>query len=135
MIAIRYIYILVLIFLSTDYLYAQNIDFKSSNFKSDKEGLKQALQYIKDGDQYLEQANKAIFSRKDPLDYFDKAIYYYLKANKFNPSNLELNIKLGNAYLYTNSKYKSFIFLDRACLLYTSPSPRDQRGSRMPSSA
>ena len=25
--------------------------------------------------------------------------------------------------------------LFRACLLYTSPSPRDQRGSRMPSSA
>ena len=25
--------------------------------------------------------------------------------------------------------------LDNACLLYTSPSPRDQRGSRMPSSA
>ena len=25
--------------------------------------------------------------------------------------------------------------LDRLCLLYTSPSPRDQRGSRMPSSA
>ena len=25
--------------------------------------------------------------------------------------------------------------LDSACLLYTSPSPRDQRGSRMPSSA
>ena len=24
---------------------------------------------------------------------------------------------------------------DRGCLLYTSPSPRDQRGSRMPSSA
>ena len=24
---------------------------------------------------------------------------------------------------------------DNACLLYTSPSPRDQRGSRMPSSA
>ena len=25
--------------------------------------------------------------------------------------------------------------LDKDCLLYTSPSPRDQRGSRMPSSA
>ena len=25
--------------------------------------------------------------------------------------------------------------LHRVCLLYTSPSPRDQRGSRMPSSA
>ena len=28
-----------------------------------------------------------------------------------------------------------FIALLSACLLYTSPSPRDQRGSRMPSSA
>ena len=27
------------------------------------------------------------------------------------------------------------VFRVRACLLYTSPSPRDQRGSRMPSSA
>ena len=27
------------------------------------------------------------------------------------------------------------LLLDNACLLYTSPSPRDQRGSRMPSSA
>ena len=25
--------------------------------------------------------------------------------------------------------------MDNVCLLYTSPSPRDQRGSRMPSSA
>ena len=28
-----------------------------------------------------------------------------------------------------------YIHLSCACLLYTSPSPRDQRGSRMPSSA
>ena len=27
------------------------------------------------------------------------------------------------------------VLLDLTCLLYTSPSPRDQRGSRMPSSA
>ena len=33
-------------------------------------------------------------------------------------------------------KQNSNVFgLDRLCLLYTSPSPRDQRGSRMPSSA
>ena len=30
---------------------------------------------------------------------------------------------------------KSKAFDDMICLLYTSPSPRDQRGSRMPSSA
>ena len=27
------------------------------------------------------------------------------------------------------------VHIDNICLLYTSPSPRDQRGSRMPSSA
>ena len=35
--------------------------------------------------------------------------------------------------------FKEFMKVDitfyKACLLYTSPSPRDQRGSRMPSSA
>ena len=44
----------------------------------------------------------------------------------------------------TNKKNPSFPYwkydriegtLDDTCLLYTSPSPRDQRGSRMPSSA
>ena len=28
-----------------------------------------------------------------------------------------------------------YMYLNSICLLYTSPSPRDQRGSRMPSSA
>ena len=31
--------------------------------------------------------------------------------------------------------FKGFFEGSRGCLLYTSPSPRDQRGSRMPSSA
>ena len=34
-----------------------------------------------------------------------------------------------------NGLNKAEIDIDRRCLLYTSPSPRDQRGSRMPSSA
>ena len=29
----------------------------------------------------------------------------------------------------------ALLFTVKSCLLYTSPSPRDQRGSRMPSSA
>ena len=39
---------------------------------------------------------------------------------------------------FLNKKGKSdniFFIFDEPCLLYTSPSPRDQRGSRMPSSA
>ena len=34
-----------------------------------------------------------------------------------------------------NTIHRSAIDLSHTCLLYTSPSPRDQRGSRMPSSA
>jgi len=34
-----------------------------------------------------------------------------------------------------NRNKKNIIALNEDCLLYTSPSPRDQRGSRMPSSA
>ena len=33
------------------------------------------------------------------------------------------------------STYTTFTVQGELCLLYTSPSPRDQRGSRMPSSA
>ena len=32
-------------------------------------------------------------------------------------------------------EYSTINYKDGLCLLYTSPSPRDQRGSRMPSSA
>ena len=35
----------------------------------------------------------------------------------------------------TYHHYKDFMTPIASCLLYTSPSPRDQRGSRMPSSA
>ena len=39
------------------------------------------------------------------------------------------------AYVKVNCDATSFIGDVGCCLLYTSPSPRDQRGSRMPSSA
>ena len=42
----------------------------------------------------------------------------------------------GYVNLFTNRSRQSQEYLDSLpCLLYTSPSPRDQRGSRMPSSA
>ena len=73
------------------------------------------------------------------------------------PLNIELNVENGRGYVPAGEHYEAdpevgVIPLDAAyspvirvryhiedtrvgCLLYTSPSPRDQRGSRMPSSA
>ena len=38
-------------------------------------------------------------------------------------------------YYYKNKNWLQFLFIVKACLLYTSPSPRDGLLSRMPSSA
>ena len=43
--------------------------------------------------------------------------------------------KAGEAINYPSGTKSPFILNSTTCLLYTSPSPRDQRGSRMPSSA
>ena len=43
--------------------------------------------------------------------------------------------KIGNPVSLGDISKFGMCFIYKACLLYTSPSPRDQRGSRMPSSA
>ena len=57
----------------------------------------------------------------------------------FNGLFSEINLsseKLGKNYSARNKKLITIISeISKGCLLYTSPSPRDQRGSRMPSSA
>ena len=111
------IIILLLSFFSAGHIFSQNVEFKSSNFKSDKDGLKQAVKNIKAGDEFLEMGNDAIFARNDAIDYFEKALFYYLQANDFNPNNIELNVKIGNSYLYTNQKYLAYNFLEKAISL------------------
>ena len=49
-----------------------------------------------------------------------------------------LRMKRGTGQLSDTSRFKKIrkdVARIKTCLLYTSPSPRDQRGSRMPSSA
>ena len=54
------------------------------------------------------------------MEYYDE----WGKNNKYDQDMVDWN--------YTGPKETSEVFI---CLLYTSPSPRDQSGSRMPSSA
>lgn len=84
-------------------LSAQNVEFKSSNFKDDKEGLKKAEDAIKKGDEYFEIANEAIFAVKSPGINYDLAREQYQIAQDFNPNNAHLNFKIG--VCYANSAY------------------------------
>ena len=103
----------------------------------------------------IEQANQAFlygifgdaqWSNKNKLS--DRLLIDLIEHfSQYNLSNANVDPDLlGNAYEYlikhfadlTNKKAGEF-YTPRSvvnlCLLYTSPSPRDQRGSRMPSSA
>ena len=64
----------------------------------------------------------------DPLNDALVKIYNAEQAGKFDVELTPASKLLGNVLnIMQTSGY--------ICLLYTSPSPRDQRGSRMPSSA
>ena len=59
---------------------------------------------------------------------------YILNASSYN----DINILDLNEWRFNNGQNSGYFIEDydmNGCLLYTSPSPRDQRGSRMPSSA
>ena len=49
--------------------------------------------------------------------------------------NKHLTASIPSPITHNDNVSKEFATLVKSCLLYTSPSPRDQRGSRMPSSA
>ena len=64
-----------------------------------------------------------------------KKIYKSLNCgpgSKDNPSDVKKNLEIVKKKIKSTAKS---IFLLHHCLLYTSPSPRDISGSRMPSSA
>ena len=99
----RYLLLFLLIFSSN--IKAQDVLFKKSNFKEDKDGLKIALKNIKEGDTYFELGIPKILKIKGSIKEFEKALEFYLKAQDFNSNNYDLNKKIGLSYLYTNKSY------------------------------
>ena len=82
----------------------------------------------------------------DNLSYFDgqkPLIIPHRGGSNIVPENtlhgLQMVISEGFTHFETDLRMSKdgeiFLHHDDSCLLYTSPSPRDQRGSRMPSSA
>jgi outer membrane protein OmpA-like peptidoglycan-associated protein/tetratricopeptide (TPR) repeat protein len=83
---------------------AQNIEFESRNFPSNKEAFKQATKELKEGDKLYEQGPNR----------YDAAIPHYLVAYKLNPNNAQLNFRLGTAYLSSPFKAKALPYLESA---------------------
>lgn len=93
---------------------AQDVEFKAGNFKEQKDEFKAALEHFEKGQEFLKAGNEAIYAVVDPGNNFKAAIKEFDIAYKFNPKSALLNFYLGNAYLYTNEKYKAKKYLDEA---------------------
>ena len=74
-------------------LLAQDIAFKKSNFKDDKDGYKSAVDNIEKGDEFLELGNQEVLSMTFAGENFSKAIEFYQSAYDFNPNSSLLNQK------------------------------------------
>lgn len=98
---------LILITLFSFTAIAQNIEFDKSNFPDNKDGLKEALSNIKEGDKLFEQG---------PV-YARDAIVFYEKAQAFNPNNASLNYKLGVCYMASVYKDKALPYFEKAAKL------------------
>ena len=86
-------YLTFILLTATSSLFAQNIEFKSSNFKDKKEEFKKAEQAIENGDVFYKIANDAIFLVQNPGRNYKNALIEYFIAQKFNANNAELNLK------------------------------------------
>ena len=112
-------FILLSLFLASSLTYAQNIEFKSKNFKDNSDGLKSAQESLKKGENFLKQAETAVTDKKENLSIylFEQALENFLAANKFNPENSELNFNIGKCYLNSFEKSKSVAHFEKAIKL------------------
>ncbi len=96
----------ILTFLAFNVYSQQEVKIKRQEFKiSGKSGTSQALREIKYGDFYY---------NAHTLGTYLKALKYYLKAEKYNGSNSELNYKIGVCYVETNMAFKALPYLEKS---------------------
>lgn len=88
--------------------------FDKSAFKEDKDGLKEAVKNIGQGDK---------FYNSQPFADYKSALPFYEKANEFNPNNADLNYKIGMCYINTNFRTRSLPYFEKAVKLNPSVNP------------
>lgn len=108
-------YSILYLFIVLSYaVFGQNVEFKSANFKEDKEGLKSALDAIKKGDEYFELGNTAVFEVRSPGMNYQLALIEFEKAQKFNAKNAELNFKIGVCHINSTYSERGIAYLYEA---------------------
>jgi len=106
--------LLACLFLLTNLVFSQDVEFKNSNFKEDKQGLKLAKESLAIADDFRENGVQKILAMKDATVIFKQAIFKYQEAQNFNPNNAELNYKIGSSLLFTNQKQAAYSYLEKA---------------------
>jgi len=103
-----YLFLFAILMNAGTLLSQQNVEFKKTNFKDDKEGFNKAMDQLLDGEDYYEQGGS----------YYTMALENFLKANEFNPNNADLNYKIGVCYYLSSvEKVKSIEYYKKAYLL------------------
>ncbi len=98
-------------------LFAQDIEFKATNFKEDKEGFKVAEENLKLGTEQYVLGNTELFMVRDPELFYRKALQFFEKCDKFNPNSSELNFKMGVCYANISEREKCIPYLKKAFTL------------------
>lgn len=86
-----------------------DVPFEKGFFKDDKEGFKNAMDNLLDGNDNYQDSSYAV------------ALGYYLKAQEFNPNSSELNYKIGICYLNSINSYQALDFFNKSYDLNKQP--------------
>ncbi|MCQ2959284.1 MAG: OmpA family protein [Bacteroidales bacterium] len=97
----KYINVALLLFVTT-FSFGQNKEFSKKFFPDDVKGIKEALKNIDEGDAYVE------------IGDYKTAVSNYLKAQNFNPSNADLNYKIGKCYWMSKQASESIPYFIKA---------------------
>ena len=98
------IILLCLIFLTVSAFSQYPLKIKRKYFKKEEYGFKEAWKAIKTGEKFFSLGEGS----------FRDARESYLKAYAYNPESAELNYMIGKCYLYTDNKFESIKYIEKA---------------------
>ena len=95
-------------------IFAQDVEFKSGNFKDNKDAFKAAKEQLDLGTEQWELGNAQVFLVRSPEMFYLKALEHFEKAYTFNSKSAELNFKIGVCHIHSTSKVKAIPYFKDA---------------------